>query len=374
METWETSRAIGNIYIDIIASMKYAITLRQQGKLGTVKEICQQQLVLANESGLSASAEAGWILAIWGEVLSEQGDLIEGKEKAGQGKKQAQGGDIAILSWCNLCLIKALFSCEDYAGAEAIIKEIEDQGLHQLPPWIRNRIFAWKLRIWLVQDRVEKASQWLMERGLDTAWEPGTLQDLDYRSLARVHIAEGNLFDALDILERISNASQGRGNTSLTIEALNLQALALHAAGDTDEAMNFLEQALALAEPGGFLRVFVDEGPPMARLLYEALSREISAGNVRKILAAFPVVEPEPHLFSPPGVSDDEWIEPLTERELEVLQLIAEGLSRQEIGVQLVLSLNTVKTHARNIFSKLGVNNQMQAVGKARGLGLLNKD
>jgi LuxR family maltose regulon positive regulatory protein len=78
--------------------------------------------------------------------------------------------------------------------------------------------------------------------------------------------------------------------------------------------------------------------------------------------------------MSRPIASDSEWIEPLSERELEVLQLIAEGLSRQEIASQLILSLNTVKTHARNVYSKLGVNNQMQAVGKARGLGLLDQD
>jgi LuxR family maltose regulon positive regulatory protein len=92
-------------------------------------------------------------------------------------------------------------------------------------------------------------------------------------------------------------------------------------------------------------------------------------------LAAFPEVESgKKELINQPVVSDSEWIEPLSERELEVLQLIAEGLSRQEIASQLVLSLNTVKTHARNIYSKLGVNNQMQAVGKAQGLGLLDQD
>jgi LuxR family maltose regulon positive regulatory protein len=136
-----------------------------------------------------------------------------------------------------------------------------------------------------------------------------------------------------------------------------------------------LKQALAQAEPGGFLRIFVDEGPPMARLLYEALSREIAPDYVQKLLAAFPDVEPKKNeLINQPVVSDSEWIEPLSERELEVLQLIAEGISRPEIAAKLVLSLNTVKTHARNIYSKLGVNNQMQAVGKARGLGLLDKD
>jgi len=374
LETWEQSREIGNIYMDLIASMKYAITLRQIGRLDDAKDLCQQQKFLADENGLSATAEAGWILAIWGEVLSEQGDLVEGKAKASQGKRLARGGDIAILNWCNFCLIKVLFSCEEYAAAEAIIKEIEDQGLHRLPPWIMNRILAWKIRLWLVQNRVERASQWLMEKDLDTTWDPGDLQDLEYLSLARVLMAKGKPSDTLDIVDRIYEVAKERGHISLVIEVLNLQALALHAGGDTEKAMIFLERSLSLAEPGGFLRIFVDEGPPMARLLYETLSREISLEYVQKLLTAFTDVEPEGDIIDHPAASESDWIEPLTGRELEVLGLIAEGLSRQEIASQLVLSLNTVKTHARNIFSKLGVNNQMQAVGKARGLGLLDSD
>jgi LuxR family maltose regulon positive regulatory protein len=135
-----------------------------------------------------------------------------------------------------------------------------------------------------------------------------------------------------------------------------------------------LKQALAQAEPGGFLHIFVDEGPPMARLLYDALSEGIAPDYVQKLLAAFPNVEREKSAKNQPMVSDSEWLEPLSDRELEVLQLIADGLSRPEIASRLVLSLNTVKTHTRNIYSKLGVNNQMQAVGKVRGLGLLDKD
>jgi LuxR family maltose regulon positive regulatory protein len=213
-----------------------------------------------------------------------------------------------------------------------------------------------------------------MARELDSTWEPGNLQDLEYLSLARVLIAKGDPFEALDILERINEVATERGHISLAIEVMNLQALALDAGGEADEAMIVLQQALTIAEPGGFLRIFIDEGPAMARLLYEALAREISMEYVQKLLAAFPDAVSEKDPLDHPFASDSEWIEPLSERELEVLQLIAEGLSRQEIASQLVLSLNTVKTHARNIYSKLGVNNQMQAVGRARGLGLLDKD
>ena len=373
-ETWERSKTIGNNYMDLIASMKYAITLRQQGWFDKVIEICQQQIILAEEIGLSISAEAGWILAVWGEVLAEQGDLDEAINKTSKGKKLALGGDIGILNWCNLCLIRVLYSSGDFAGVDAIIEEIEEYGLLRLPPWIMSRIKTWQLRLWLVQGKFEETSQWLTERGLDVNGNPASLNDWEYIVLARYLIAKGQSCDSLDLLGRMYKFTKERGYISRAIEILNLQALAMHAVGDTDQAMTVLEQALTLAEPGGFVYTFVDEGPAMARLLCEAVSSEIAPRYVQKLLAAFPDVEPEKEHLNQPVDSDSEWIEPLSERELEVLQLIAEGLSRQEIASQLILSLNTVKTHARNIFSKLGVNNQMQAVGKARGLGLLDKD
>ena len=282
---------------------------------------------------------------------------------------------MAVIDWGNLCLTRVLFSSGDIAGAEAILKKMDDLAKNRVvPPWITTQRTAWQVRLWLVQDKLEQASQWVSERGLSVSGDPHNIQDMDHIALARTLIAKGQPADTFDLLERIHKATEGSGYTSKKIETLNLQALAFQAWGDTTRAMIPLKQALAQAEPGGFLRIFVDEGPAMARLLYEALSREIAPEYVQKLLAAFPNVEPEKELMSKPIVSDSEWIEPLSEREIEVLQLIAEGLSRQEVAEKLFLSLNTVKTHARNIYSKLGVNNQMQAVGKARGLGLLEND
>ena len=135
--------------------------------------------------------------------------------------------------------------------------------------------------------------------------------------------------------------------------------------------MTALERSLTLAGPRGFIRIYVDEGPPMARLLYEALSRRIAPDYVRRLLAAFPESEPEPTDPSISRAQESDLIEPLSERELEVLQLIAEGLTNPEIASRLFLSLNTVKAHARNIYGKLGVHNRTQAVVRARTLGIL---
>ena len=128
------------------------------------------------------------------------------------------------------------------------------------------------------------------------------------------------------------------------------------------QAMIALEHALTLAEPGGYVRIFLDEGEPMARLLYRAVERGIAPEYAGQLLAAFPALEAKPHT---------EMVEPLSERELDVLRLIAEGLSNQEIARRLHLSLSTVKWHTGNIYGKLGVKNRTQAVAKARSLGIL---
>ncbi|MCB0239198.1 MAG: LuxR family transcriptional regulator, partial [Anaerolineae bacterium] len=122
--------------------------------------------------------------------------------------------------------------------------------------------------------------------------------------------------------------------------------------------MAVLEQSLAMAEPLGFLQIFMDEGPPMAILLYQALTRGIAPEYVRRLLAAFPAVEAKEPARSETQPSDSGLIEPLSEREIEVLQLVAAGLTNQEIAGRLFLSQHTVKVHARNIYGKLGVKNR----------------
>ena len=147
--------------------------------------------------------------------------------------------------------------------------------------------------------------------------------------------------------------------------------MAFQARGDPDEALITLEQALTLAEPGGFIRIFVDEGPPMAHLLYEAATRGIAPDYTRRLLATFPATEPEQTDPLKTQVPKSDLIEPLSERELEVLQLIAEGLTNPEIAAKLFLSLNTVKVHTRNIYGKIGAHHRAQAVAQAQRLGLL---
>jgi LuxR family maltose regulon positive regulatory protein len=224
-----------------------------------------------------------------------------------------------------------------------------------------------------------EALGWARERGLSADDDLSYLREFEHVTLARVLIAEyrsdlvdGSIIEAMELLERLLRAAEEGGRTGSVIEILALQALAHEAQGDIPSAITPLQRALVLAEPEGYVRIFVDEGQPMARLLYEALSLGIAPHYVRQLLAAFPSAEPVQAASLKTQVPQSDLIEPLSERELEVLQLIAKGLTNQEVATRLYLSLHTVKVHARNIYGKLGVKNRTQAVAKGRALGILS--
>jgi LuxR family maltose regulon positive regulatory protein len=199
----------------------------------------------------------------------------------------------------------------------------------------------------------------------------GYTHEHKYSDLARGLIALGRASDVLPLLERLMEGARLMGRQGDEIRYLVLNALAHYSLENIPFALDNLSQALTLAEPQGYVRLFIDEGPPMARLLYEALSREIAPEYLRRLLAAFPVTEPEEDTSTKFQADQSGLIEPLSERELEVLQLIAEGLNNPEIAARLFLSVHTVKTHIRNIYGKLNVHNRTQAIAQAKAFGLL---
>jgi LuxR family maltose regulon positive regulatory protein len=374
LEALKACEAAGNNYLYIYNSAKLALNLNVQGQLLQALELCQQRVHFANECGMSHTAVVGWLLAIMGDVLAETNDLNEAFDLAKKSLKLTErSGDVNMLGWSCLCMTKVLFSKGKMTDAEEIVLKLEKIAHESIvPTWIMGMNAAWHSRIWLAQDKLEAASQWVEERGLDPDKEPTHMSGYEYVALARILITQGRMDETKRLLNLILEAAEVGGYIMREIEVMILQALAYQAEGNTTAAMKNLEHAFNIAEPRGFYRIFVDEGPSMAPLLYEALERNISQNYVKRLLQAFPIDESEQLDSSKAQSTGFDYIEPLSDREIEVLQLISEGLSNAIIASRLFLSLGTVKTHARNIYGKLGVHNRTEAVARARVLGILS--
>ena len=190
-------------------------------------------------------------------------------------------------------------------------------------------------------------------------------------SQARVYLAQGEPSKALAVLAPLRQQMEAKDWQDERLKVMILQVVALHMHGEKDRALQLLGEALALAEPGGFIRTFVDEGLPMSELLAEAATRGIAPDYTGRLLAAFPNSAVVSTNKSETRNPQSKMVETLSGRELEILMLITQGLSNREIGERLFLALDTVKGHNRRIFDKLQVQSRTEAIACARELGLL---
>ncbi len=245
---------------------------------------------------------------------------------------------------------------------------------------------ALKTRVWVAQGRLREALRWVQEQGLAVNDELSFLREFEHITLARVLLAHSThvpadpaIREVMRLLDRLQQAAEAGGRMGSVIEIGILQALAHQQQGDTPLALAALERALGLAEPEGYIRIFVDEGLPIALLLQEVAARRVMPDYLSKLLATLGTekqqrIDKPTHArvsSSPIMLASQSMIEPLSPRELEVLQLIAQGLSNSEISQKLFLALSTVKGHNRVIFSKLQVERRTEAVARARTLGLV---
>ena len=230
---------------------------------------------------------------------------------------------------------------------------------------------AYQARLWLAKGNVAAAARWAQTQGLRSTDRLSYPRELEYLTLARLLVAQGQAAEAIELLGRLRQAAEAGGRMGHVIEMLVVQALAHQAQGNDPSALETLGEALTLAAAEGYIRVFLDEGEPMARLLGQAAAQGIVPEYCRRLLAAFPDHALVDAATTTPGHPAPELAHPLTQRELEVLHLIMQGLANKEIARRLFLSPDTVKVHSRNIYGKLGVRSRTQAVAKAQTLGLL---
>jgi LuxR family maltose regulon positive regulatory protein len=314
------------------------------------------------------------------ELHCEQGDLKVARQHLLTSKELGERATLPELQYRSCVAMARIREAEgDLDGALDLLHEAERQYISSPVSDVRPAA-ALKARVWIAQGRLAEALGWAREQGLSAHDELSYMREFEHITLARMLIAhywsdriEHSIHEAMELLERLLQAAEESGSMGSVIEILMLQALAHEAQGDDSTALVPLERALSLAEPEGYVRVFVDEGTPIARLLYEALSHGVEREFTRRLLAAFPVAESEQTTSSQLRGPESALVEPLSARELEVLQLIAEGLTNRDVATRLYLSPHTVKVHTRNIFTKLAVKNRTQAVARGKALGILSQ-
>ncbi len=258
----------------------------------------------------------------------------------------------------------------DLAGAVPLLDDAERVYHGDYSPNVRP-VPAMRARVWLAQGRLADAFDWVRTQGLSVDDELTYLREYEHVTLARALLARYRIErdltagqQAVELLERLLAAAEDGGRTGSVLEVLVLQALAHQARGDLAAAMAPLQRALALAEPEGSVRVFLDEGPPMTALLSVLRQRGTAPAYATVLLTGAGDRPTRP--TGAPGL-----VEPLSDRELDVLRLLAGDLGGPAIAQQLVVSLNTVRTHTKNIYAKLGVNDRRAAVRRATELDLL---
>jgi LuxR family maltose regulon positive regulatory protein len=371
-EALQLGQSAGDPFILLITNLNLAETLWQQGQIKAVVEICEHQMQFATEHDLTETPIMGWLLGLWGIALAEMNQIEPALDLTRKGAELAERGqDMFYINHSYLYRVRVLFSVGDLAGAEAILQELRQFGQNSmLPLWSISQAAAWQVRIWLEQDKINLVSQWEAANKFTLDDDISYTHEPEHVALARIWLSQGKLDEAVELFERLRSTAEIGGRSLRVVELFLLLALAAHAKDDTPQALTLLEQALILGEPNGLIQTFVNEGPALASLLYAALQKDIEPAYVQRILAAFPVETPQ--LSGTESPQESGWLEPLTDRELEILQYVAEGLTNPDIGNRLYLSTNTVKTHLRNIFGKLDVSTRTQAVAKGRILGILS--
>ena len=381
MSDWiDSSQEVGNFIFAIAGASGKADILTAQGHLREVLTTYQQSLQLASEHEKEAQRITAHHHLGLAMLYHEMGD----DEAAAQyfQKSLVLGEQSTLMDWpYRRCLAQARLKEHDgdLDAAFRLLDEAKRLYVRSLIPYTRP-IEALKARIYLKQERLSKAREWAREQGLSVDDELSYLREFEHITLARVLLAEHQnnrdeqvILKVLSLLERLLKAAEDGKRLGSVLEILVTQVLVYQAKGDTSLAFASLERALTLAQPEGYVRIFLDEGADMVQLLREAATRGIMPNYTGKLLGAFEAQRQRstsvfPILASPASQS---LIEPLSQRELEVLRLFKTELSGPEIANQLVIALSTIRTHTESIYRKLDVNNRRAAVKRAAELGLI---
>jgi LuxR family transcriptional regulator, maltose regulon positive regulatory protein len=367
------------------------LVLGAQGRLGEALGSYRQALSAGTQAGGPELPPLGMMHVGVAAVLYEQDDLAGALEHATAGvagcRQLARGWSVTSarqLAEALVVLARIQLALGDQVAASAAISEAREAGPSPDVVDLFNPAGAQRVRLLLAQGELAQAAAWVAARGLDPGDQPSYPREREYLLLARLLIAQGEPARALLLLGRLHASAAAQARTGSLVEIGTVTALARAACGQDAGAAEALAEALALAWREGYVRVFADEGAPLAAVLDRLIAGQrggrtppapgVPPGYLRRLRAAFGprdarAVAPQPVIAT--QVAAPMLAEPLTDRELQVLALLAAGTSNQQIASELVVALETVKKHVGHILGKLGAANRTQAVARARALGLL---
>jgi LuxR family maltose regulon positive regulatory protein len=342
-----------------------------QGRLGEALRTFEQALQLAAEQGGSVLRGTADMYVGMSEIACQRDDLHAARQLLLRSQELGEHAGLPQNRYRWRVAMARIRQAEgDLRGALGLLDEAERLYVSDFFPNVRP-VPAVRARIWIAQGRLGEALGWAREQGLSVHDDPSYLREFEHITLARLLLAryqgeraERSAHEAARLLERLLLAADEGRRTGRVIEILVLRALAHQALGDIPAALGVLDRAVTLAEPEGYVRVFADEGPPMAALLRAAAKQGPRRDYVRRLLAAASGPEHDSPI-------EQALIEPLSERELDVLRLLGSELDGPAIARELMVSLNTMRTHTKNIYAKLAVTNRRAAVRRAAELNLL---
>jgi len=345
------SQTSGEIFTTILATISLGNIQEGDNQLSLAAQTYRHVIQLAGDQPLQILCEAQLGLA---RILYEWNDLDEAARHGQQSLHLAQQYDRGIIDRfinSEVFLARLKLARGEVTGAAALLAQASQTARRHNFVGRIPEVAATQVLAFLRQGRLAAAAQLAQAHPLPL-------------SQARVHLAQGETAAALAVLTPWREHVEAKGWEDERLKVMLLQAVALQAHGEKDQAVRLLYDALALAEPAGFIRLFVDEGPPIVQLLSAATDSGKMPDYIEKLLAACETSELQ-------SADRSILLAPLSRRELEILRLIAQGLSNQEMSERLFLALDTVKGHNRKIFSKLQVQRRTEAVARARELGLL---
>jgi LuxR family maltose regulon positive regulatory protein len=353
-----------------------------QGRLGDAQRTFEWALQLAaQEPGPVLRGTADMYVGL-SQIACERGDLRAATQHLL--RSQELGEHIGLgqnpYRW-RVAMARVREAEGDLASAFALLDEAQRVYMGDFSPNVRP-VPALRARVWAAHGRLCDALAWTREQGLSADDNLCYAREFEHVTLAGVLLAQyaadgdtDSLNQATGLLQRLLSAAVAGGRTGTVIEIMVLQSLAHQAGGDIPGAVARLQEAMTLAEPDGYVRVFVGAGPPMKSLLTAVSEQRDGWDYVRRLLAAYAANDGPAHPATPgEQVTDDRpgLVDPLSERELDVLNLLATDLDGPDIAHRLFVSVNTLRTHTRSIYAKLGVNSRRAAVSRAEELGLLS--